>query len=118
MDEALKKTAFFLRSSAHDDAETESSLEAQEKLCSKRAQEVGGMEPESVCRERGSASDPERPELERLMQAARDNQMECVVVYDYSSLSRDPSKLVKMLQELSRLGVVVLPAVQRPPKSE
>ena len=82
-----------------------SSLEAQEKACSEFAQEMGFTELEFVYRERGSGSGPDRPEFARLMQAARDGQMECVVVYDLSSLSRDPSEVIKVLRELDRLGV-------------
>ena len=51
-----------------------SSLEAQEKACSEFAQEMGFTELEFVYRECGSESD--RPEFARLMQAARDGQME------------------------------------------
>ena len=91
------------RISADDDVGDVSSFEVQEKACSEFAQEMGFTEPEFVYRERGSGSD--RPELERLMQAARDGQMECVVVYDLSSLSKDPSEVMKILREWNRLGV-------------
>ncbi len=118
MDETLKKAAFFLRSSAHDDAAAESSFEAQEKSCSDVVQEIGCMEPASVYRERGSTSDPDRPELARLMQAASDGQVDVAVVCDHSRLSRHPSDLLKTLDELDRLGVAVLTAEHIPPKSE
>ena len=91
------------RISADDDVGDVSSFEAQEKACSEFAQEMGFMEPEFVYRERGSESD--RPQLTRLMQAARDGQIGCVVVRDLSSLSRDPSEVIKVLRELNRLGV-------------
>ena len=48
---------------------------------------------ETPYRERGSASDPDRPELGRLMQAARDGQIDVVVVCDHGRLSRDPSAM-------------------------
>ena len=104
MDE-MNWDAGYGRISADDDVGDVSSSEAQEKACSEFAQEMGFTELEFVYRERGSGSGPDRPEFERLMQAARDGQMECVVVYDLSSLSRDPSEVIKVLRELNRLGV-------------
>ena len=104
MDE-MNWDAGYGRISADDDVGDVSSSEAQEKACSEFAQEMGFTEPEFVYRERGSGSGLDRPEFERLMQAARDGQMECVVVYDLSSLSRDPSEVIKVLRELNRLGV-------------
>ena len=65
---------------------------------------------ETPYRERGSASDPDRPELGRLMQAANDGQIDVVVVCDHGRLSRDPSALLKTLGELDRLGVAVMTA--------
>ncbi len=100
-----KRASTYLRSRAGYDVEAEISFDAQEMVCSELAQEVGCMEPEFVYRERGSGSGLDRPEFERLMQAARDGQMECVVVYDLSSLSKDPSEVMKILREWNRLGV-------------
>ena len=118
MAETPKKAAFFLRSSAHDDAEAKNSFEAQETSCSEVLQEIGCMEPASVYRERGSTSDPDRPELGRLMQAASDGQIDVVVVRDYSRLSRDAYALLKTLEEWDRLGVAVLTAAHFTPKGE
>ena len=42
------------------------------------------------------------------MQAARDGQVEFVIVSDYSRLSRDRSGLVRIEKELNRLGVGIL----------
>ena len=92
------------------------SIDAQEKACSEFAQEMGFTDAEFVYRERGSGSD--RPELDRLMQAARDGQLECVVVYDLSSLSKDPSEVMKILREWDRLGVGFLIVGSDQPEGE
>ena len=46
------------------------------------------MEPELDDCEPGGAGGPDRPELDRLMQAAKDGQVEWVLVYHESHLSR------------------------------
>ena len=115
MDE-MNRDAGYGRISADDDVGDVSSFEAQEKACWEFAQEMGFTEPAFVYRERGSGSD--RPELERLMQAARDGQLECVVVYDLSSLSKDPSEVMKILREWNWLGVGFLIVLSYQPEGE
>ena len=63
------------------------------------------MEPELDDCERGDAGGPDRPELDRLMQAAKDGQVEWVLVYHESHLSRDPSEVREILREWNDFGI-------------
>ena len=78
------------RISADDNVEAAGSLEAQEKACLAFAQEMGFMAPVCVYQERGSESD--RPEFARLMQAAREGQIDCVVMYDFGLPTVEPGQ--------------------------
>ena len=64
------------------------------------------MEPEfdgRDCGGRGSA----KPELARLLEAAIDDGCRSLFVYHYDRVSRDPSELNEIVQELQQLGVDV-----------
>ena len=118
MEGKVKKALFVLGSSARDNADAERSFETEEHSCSEVVQEIGCTEPAFVYRERESASDPDRPELGRLMQAASGGHMDVVIVCDHSGLSKDSSALEKTLGEFERLGVAVLAVEQLPRKGE
>lgn len=60
-----------------------------------------GFDDRDYSGSRGSA----RPGLARLLKAARDGEGEYVLVRRHDSLSRDPSELDEILQELHQLGV-------------
>ena len=108
MDEKSKRASIYLRCSAVDNAEAAISLEKQKNQHLEYAREAGyWVDPELVCLERGSGLGLDRPELQRLMQAARDGRVKVLVIRDYDRLSRVTSQLMKMLRELNRLGVVV-----------
>ena len=63
------------------------------------------MEPELDDCEPGGAGGPDRPELDRLMQAAKDGQVEWVLVYHESHLSTDPSEVREILREWNDFGI-------------
>ena len=69
------------RSSAHDAEEAASSIEAQEQYCSQYAADAGfEVDAERAYRELGSGSGPDRPNLQRLLHAAEDGQIDAVIV--------------------------------------
>ena len=112
MEGQLKRVAAYLRCSARDAAEVAESIMTQLKGCLELAQKCGlWIDPELVHRERRGGSD--RTEFRRLMQAATDGGMDVVIVQSLDRLSRDPSEVMKLLQELDQLGVEVLLAFPR-----
>ena len=101
-----EKALLFVRASAQADGEAAHSLAEQERACIEFAQKAGyTVDPEFNFRERESASNPDGPELDRLLQSARDGQVNAVLVHHYDRLSRDPLQLTRVLSELRRSGV-------------
>ena len=83
------------------------------------AQKAGcTADPEFIFRERGSTSGPERTELARLLQSARDGQVNAILVHHYDRLSRDPLQLARVLSELRRLGVRLVTTDRPQPKNQ
>lgn len=101
--EPLEKAAIYLRvSTVEQDEETQ--LEPCEQLCKKHGWEVVG-----IYREKAGAWGAEtlskRPELRRLLKAARHKKFAHVVVWDLNRLFRNRKQLVETIRAYKQYGV-------------
>ena len=113
-DEKLDKAARYLRTSAQDDGEASRSLDAQDEYCKQYEAEAGfDVDSAYVYREIGDGSGRDRPELERLFDAAEDGRIKAVIVYRMHRLCRDRVELRNVLRKFNQAGVVVLDAYLR-----
>ena len=113
-DEKLDWAALYLRTSAQNDEEAIRSLDAQEEYCKPYAAEAGfDVDSAHVYREIGDGSGSDRPELQRLLQAAEDGQIKTLILYRMHRLCSDRVELRNLIRKLNQAGVVVLDACLR-----
>lgn len=83
----MTQVLFFWRRGAKGDLEPTFSRDGQDQACQVCARKAG-FTVASNFRERRDSNGPPRPEFEKLMQAARDGQVDVVYVYDSGRSSR------------------------------
>lgn len=85
----MAQVLFFWRRDAKGDVEAAFSLKDQVQACRAYAR-AAGYKVVSSFRERRDGKGPRRPQFEKLLQAARNGQVDVVYVYDAARLSREP----------------------------
>ena len=98
------KSAIYCRVSTEGQELEGSSLQTQLEACLKYC-ELKGYEATTQFSEVWSGLSLDRPEIERLREAVRSEQLDVVVVYSLDRLTRDPVHGVILMQEFEKHGV-------------
>ena len=95
-----------MRISTQNNEEALQSLDAQEEHCKRYAAEAGfEVDPEYVYREIGDGFGQDRPQLQKLLQAAEDGRIGAVIVYRDDRLPKNDFEQLETPQELNQLEV-------------
>lgn len=103
--EQKKRTALYARVSTADQA---SGLEAQVRTLKDFCEKNGITNFELFADENVSGAKASRPGLDRMMQAARNGELERVVVYSFSRFARSTTHLLAALEEFKTVNVAFL----------
>jgi DNA invertase Pin-like site-specific DNA recombinase len=98
-----RRIAIYARTAADDDAGTACAQQVREL----RASIAARAEPTIYADAAHSGVDAERPGLRRLLGAARQGEIDRVLVRDLARLARSPALLASVLGELGDAGVTV-----------
>jgi len=109
----IKKALIYCRVSTEDQAKEGYSLEAQEKFCSRFAQEKGYQITEIYCDEGKSATTLDRPALQDLLaQCQQDRSVNAVIVQETDRLARNTKDHLTIRAILKKAGIKLISVAQ------
>jgi len=104
------RTAAYLRVSTDEQAESGLGIDAQMTRCKAQATVKGWAEPTVYADEgiSGTKDASKRPALQRLLQDARDGQIDAVTILSLDRLGRKTRLVLDLVEELTACGVVLI----------